>query len=247
MPTSAASSDKPSPPRCRRVLFKLSGEMLAGSDGRGIDSDRLRSVAEEIRAARALNCEMAVVVGAGNIVRGAELATEGVDRATADYMGMLGTVINALALADMLASSDIPARVMTAIRMAPAAEPYARRAALAAIESGEVVIFAAGTGNPYFTTDTAAALRAVEIGADLLAKATKVAGVYDKDPVLHADAVMYRRVPYDQVLRDRLGVMDATAVALCRDNNLPVLVFRLGFDGSLARVAAGSADGTLME
>lgn len=247
MPTGEAASHKPSPPRWRRILFKLSGEMLAGSDGRGIDSDRLRNVAEELRAARALECEMGVVVGAGNIVRGAELATEGVDRATADYMGMLGTVINALALADVLASSGVPARVMTAIRVAPAAEPYQREAALAAIERGEVVIFAAGTGNPFFTTDTAAALRAAEIGADLLAKATKVEGVYDKDPALHADAVMYRKVSYDEVLGDRLGVMDATAVALCRDHDLPVLVFRLGFDGSLSRVAAGSADGTLME
>ena len=247
MPTGATASRNPSPPRWRRILFKLSGEMLAGSDGRGIDSDRLRNVAEEIRAVRALECQMAVVVGAGNIVRGAEFAAEGVDRATADYMGMLGTVINALALANVLARRGVPARVMTAIRMAPAAEPYAREAALAAIERGEVVILAAGTGNPYFTTDTAAALRAAEIGADLLAKATKVEGVYDKDPAFHADAVMYRRVSYDQVLRDRLGVMDATAVALCRDNSLPVLVFRLGFDGSLARVASGTGGGTLME
>lgn len=246
MPTGTAASREP-PPRWRRILFKLSGEMLAGSDGRGINSDHLRSIAEEIRSVRALECETAVVVGAGNIVRGAELAPQGVDRATADYMGMLGTVINALALADALALLGVPARVMTAIRMVPAAEPYAREAALAAIERGEVVIFAAGTGNPYFTTDTAAALRAAEIGADLLAKATKVEGVYDKDPALHPDAVMYREVSYDQVLRDRLGVMDATAVALCRDNKLPVLVFRLGFDGSLARVAAGSVDGTLME
>ena len=246
MPTGAAASPEP-PPRWRRILFKLSGEMLAGSDGRGINSDHLRNIADEIRSVRALECETAVVVGAGNIVRGAELAPQGVDRATADYMGMLGTVINALALADALALLGVPARVMTAIRMAPAAEPYAREAALAAIERGEVVIFAAGTGNPYFTTDTAAALRAAEIGADLLAKATKVEGVYDKDPALHPDAVMYREVSYDQVLRDRLGVMDATAVALCRDNKLPVLVFRLGFDGSLARVAAGSVDGTLME
>ena len=247
MSTGAAANQNPSPPRWRRILFKLSGEMLAGTDGRGIDNARLRNVAEEIRAARDLECEMAVVVGAGNIVRGAELATEGVDRATADYMGMLGTVINALALADVLGLLGIPARVMTAIRMAPAAEPYAREAALAAIERGEVVIFAAGTGNPYFTTDTAAALRAAEIGADLLAKATKVEGVYDKDPALHEDAVMYRRVSHDQVLRDRLGVMDATAVALCRDNNLPVLVFRLDSDGSLSRIAAGSDGGTLME
>lgn len=246
MPMGAAASQE-SPPRWRRILFKLSGEMLAGPDGRGIDSDRLRNVAEEIRSARALECETAVVVGAGNIVRGAELAPQGVDRATADYMGMLGTVINALALADALVRLGVPARAMTAIRMAPAAEPYVREAALAAIERGEVVIFAAGTGNPYFTTDTAAALRAAEIGADLLAKATKVEGVYDKDPALHPEAVMYREVSYDQVLRDRLGVMDATAVALCRDNNLPVLVFRLGFDGSLARVAAGSVAGTLME
>lgn len=234
-----------SPPR--RVLFKISGEMLAASDGRGIDSDRLRDLAEDIRGARAFKCEMALVVGAGNIVRGAQLATEGVNRATADYMGMLGTVINALALADILRLKGVPARVMTAIRMAPAAEPYERAAALDSIERGEVVIFAAGTGNPYFTTDTAAALRAVEIGADLLAKGTKVDGVYDKDPALHADALLHRRVSYDQVLKDRLGVMDAAAVAMCRDNSLPVLVFRLDFMRSLQRVAAGNTDGTLME
>ncbi len=230
----------------RRIVFKLSGEMLAGSDGQGIDPTRLAWLADEIQTARSSGAQLALVVGAGNFIRGAALSREGIQRATADYMGMLGTVINALALADLLLARDIPARLMSAIRMEPAAESYDRSAAIEALDGGAVVIFAAGTGNPYFTTDTAAALRAVEIGAGLLAKATKVDGVYDKDPAVHPDARVYKTISYDQVLAQRLGVMDATAVAMCRDNRIRVLVFGLDAEGSLSRVASGQIPGTLI-
>lgn len=230
----------------RRIVFKLSGEMLAGSDGQGIDPSRLAWLADEIQAARSIGAQLALVVGAGNFIRGAALSREGIQRATADHMGMLGTVINALALADLLLARGIPVRLMSAIRMEPVAESYDRSEAIEALGSGAIVIFAAGTGNPYFTTDTAASLRAVEIGADLLAKATKVDGVYDKDPAVHSDARLYRSISYDQVLAQRLGVMDATAVAMCRDNRIRVLVFGLNAAGSLSRVASGEVHGTLM-
>ncbi len=229
----------------RRILFKVSGEALA-RDGVGLDTQRLSWLADQIRAARASGPEIAIVVGAGNFVRGRDLADSGIERTTADYIGMLGTVMNAMALRDLLVARGVPARAMSAIPMLPAVENYRRDVAVAALGRGEVVLFGAGTGNPYFTTDTAAALRAVEIGADLLAKGTKVDGIYDKDPVLHQDARIYERLDYDQVLADRLGVMDATAVALCRENALPVLVFRLTSPDSLAAVAAGEGLGTLM-
>ena len=229
-----------------RILFKLSGEVLGSQATGALDSGRLAWLAEEIADARDCGVDIAVVVGAGNIVRGATISRSGVDRVTADYMGMLGTVINAMAVAAALEATGVAARVMSAIQMAPAVERYSRGAALKALERGETVVFGAGTGNPYFTTDSAAALRAVEIGADLLAKGTKVDGVYDKDPVLHADAKVYGRISYDQVLADRLEVMDATAVAMCRDNELPVLVFKPAGRGSLARIAEGELPGTLM-
>jgi uridylate kinase len=229
-----------------RIVFKLSGEMLAGPEGSGIGPSRLAWLADEIKAARSEQVQIGLVLGAGNFLRGASLARTGVERTTADYMGMLGTVINSLALADLLVARGVPARVMSAIRMQPVAEPYSRAAAVEALGQGTVVIFAAGTGNPYFTTDTAASLRAAEVGADLLAKGTKVDGVYDKDPAIHADASVYEKISYDQVLARRLGVMDATAVAMCRDNALPVLVFGLGEAGSLARVASGELRGTLV-
>lgn len=230
----------------RRVVFKLSGEMLAGSRGPGLGTERLAWVADGIKAARAEGVQIGLVLGAGNFVRGASLARTGVERTTADYMGMLGTVINSLAVADLLVARGVPALVLSAIPMQAVARPYRRGTAVDALERGTVVIFAAGTGNPYFTTDTAASLRAVEVGADLLAKGTKVDGVYDKDPTFHADARAYERISYDQVLAERLGVMDATAVAMCRDNALPVLVFGLGEEGSMARVAAGEFPGTLV-
>lgn len=230
----------------RRIVFKLSGEMLASAGRSGIDTDRLSWLADEVKVARAKQVQIGLVLGAGNFVRGASLARTGVERTTADYMGMLGTVINSLALADLLVSRGVPARVLSAIPMQPAAQPYSRGTAVEALRRGTVVIFAAGTGNPYFTTDTAASLRAVEVGADLLAKGTKVDGVYDKDPAVHADASAYERISYDQVLARRLGVMDATAVAMCRDNAVPVLVFGLSEEGSIARVASGEFPGTLM-
>lgn len=229
-----------------RILFKLSGEMLAGSGPGAIEPARLVWLADEIEGACAHGAQIAVVIGAGNFVRGSAMAQSGVDRLTADYMGMLGTVINAMALTDALRAKGVPAQAMSAIRMESAVEPYSRSAAVAALDEGTTVVFGGGTGNPYFTTDTAASLRAVEIGADLLAKGTKVGGVFDKDPAIHADAKIYGRISYDQVLGERLGVMDATSIAMCRDNGLPVLVFELGAPGSLARIARGEILGTLV-
>lgn len=229
-----------------RILFKLSGEMLGSAGAGGLDPATLTRLAEEIAGARGQGAEVAVVVGAGNFVRGAAMARSGIDRVTADYMGMLGTVVNAMALAAVLRDTGVPARAMSAIRMEPAVESYSRDAAVEALDAGDTVILGAGTGNPYFTTDTAATLRAVEIGADLLAKGTKVDGVYDKDPAVHPDAKVYDRISYDRVLADRLQVMDATAVAMCRDNRLPVLVFGLAARGSLVRIARGELPGTLM-
>lgn len=233
-------------PKPGRILFKLSGEMLGGRETAGIDPHSLGRLVEEIGSARAHGTELAIVVGAGNFVRGATLSESGIDRVSADYMGMLGTVINAMALAAALGSAGIPARAMSAIPMAPAVGRYTRSAATAALDAGTTVVLGAGTGNPYFTTDTAAALRAVEIGADLLAKGTKVDGVFDKDPALHPDARPYGKISYDRVLGDRLGVMDATAVAMCRDHRLPVLVFGLKTRGSLARISRGKLPGTLI-
>lgn len=233
-------------PRPGRILFKLSGEMLAGAESGGIDPARLAWLAEEIDGARACGAQVAVVVGAGNFVRGAALAQSGIDRVTADYMGMLGTVINAMALTAALGAKGIPARTMSAIPIESAVDTYTQSGAVALLGAGTTLVLGAGTGNPYFTTDTAASLRAVEIGADLLAKGTKVDGVFDKDPAIHPDAQAYGKISYDQVLRERLGVMDATAVAMCRDNRLPVLVFGLNVQGSLARIARGELPGTLM-
>lgn len=230
----------------RRIVFKLSGEMLAGEGSGGLDPERVAWLADEIRVARQGGAQIAVVLGAGNFVRGAQLARSGVERTTADYMGMLCTVVNSLALQDLLARRQVPARVLSALRVAPAARAYERAAAVKALGEGTVVIFAAGTGNPYFTTDTAAALRAVEVQADLLAKGTKVDGVYDRDPAVHGDARVYAKISYDRVLAERLAVMDATAVAMCRDSSLPVLVFGLGKPGSLAQVASGNFPGTLI-
>lgn len=230
----------------RRILLKLSGEMLGGVGASGIEAGRLRWLSDEIGAARQFGAQVAVVVGAGNFVRGAAMAGSGVGRVTADYMGMLGTVINALALADALASRGIPAKALSAIPMRPAAEAYTRAAAMAALDQGVTTVFGGGTGNPYFTTDTAASLRAVEVGADVLAKGTKVPGVYDKDPAVHPDATPYGTISYDEALSRRLGFMDATAVAMCRDNGLPVVVFAMDDQGALGRIARGETPGTLM-
>ena len=230
----------------KRILLKLSGEMLAGTEGFGVNAATLSALTADLSAAVAQGVEIGVVIGGGNFFRGIKASESGIRRVTVDHMGMLATVINALALADYLNVNGTSARVMSAIPMGSVAEPFDREKAREYLRQGSVVIFAAGTGSPYFTTDTAASLRAIEIEADLLAKATKVDGVYDKDPATHPDAKLYEKISYDQVLADGLGVMDAAAVALCRDNNMPVLVFNLAVPGSIGRVISGETLGTLM-
>ncbi len=229
-----------------RILLKVSGEALLGAEDYGIDPIVLKRVAGEIRDVMARGVQVAVVIGGGNIFRGAGLARTGMDRVTADHMGMLATVMNGLALQDALESLGIFARVMSAVRVQQVCEDYIRRRAVRHLEKGRCVIFAAGTGNPFFTTDTAAALRAIEIGADLLLKATKVNGIYDDDPVRNPRAQRYRTLSFDKVLDDRLGVMDATAIVMCRDNGLPLRVFNLMNEGDLMRIIDGEDVGTLV-
>jgi uridylate kinase len=231
----------------RRVLLKLSGEALMGTDAYGINRDVIERVAQELKRALATGVQMGVVVGGGNIFRGVAPAAQGMDRASADYIGMLATVINSLALQDALERADVPVRVQTALRIDQVVEPYVRRRAIHHLERGRIVIFAAGTGNPFFTTDTAASLRGAEIGADIVLKATKVDGVYDRDPVRFTDAKRYEVVSYNEALERRLGVMDATAIALCRDQKLPVCVFNINKPGCLLRVLQGEPEGTLMK
>jgi uridylate kinase len=233
-------------PRNRRVLVKLSGEALMGAEDYGIDPVFLRRLANEIRSVRELGIEIAIVVGGGNLFRGAGLARAGMDRVTGDHMGMLATVMNSLAMQDALESIDVSTRVMSAVRINEVCEDYIRRRAIRHLEKGRVTIFAAGTGNPFFTTDTAASLRAIEIEADLLLKATKVDGIYDADPVTHPGAVRYDRLTYDQVLDQRLNVMDATSIVLCRDHKLPLRVFNLNDPGALVSAAGGGDIGTLV-
>ena len=233
-------------PAFRRILVKLSGEALMGNSEYGIDPAFLRRLAGELRAMREYGAEVALVIGGGNLFRGAGLARAGMDRVTADHMGMLATVMNSLALQDALESIGVFVRVMSAIRINQVCEDYIRRRAVRHLEKGRVVIFAAGTGNPFFTTDSAASLRAIEIEADLLVKATKVDGVYDSDPVVNPAARRYDRLTYDQVLDQRLGVMDATAIVLCRDHRLPLRVINLNEPGSLVRIARGEDVGTLV-
>jgi uridylate kinase len=230
----------------RRILLKISGEALLGSEDYGIDPAVLKRVAGEIRDVLARGIEVAVVIGGGNIFRGAGLARAGMDRVTADHMGMLATVMNALALQDALESLGAHARVQSALRVQEVCEDYIRRRAVRHLEKGRCVIFAAGTGNPFFTTDTAASLRAIEIDADLLLKATKVNGIYDDDPVRNPKAQRYRRLSFDKVLDDRLGVMDATAIVMCRDNGVPLRVFNLMNEGDLMRIVDGEDVGTLV-
>jgi len=225
--------------------LKLSGEALGGPDGSGINQDVLRDVSNQVLEVYEGGFDLAIVVGAGNIFRGLQGAAQGMDRVQADQMGMLATVINAMALHDALRSNGIAARVMSAIHVSEVVEPYSPERAIRHLEKN-VVILAGGTGNPYFTTDTAAALRAVEMQADCVLKATKVDGVYDKDPIEHPDAKRYSSVTFDQCLTDRIGVMDATAFALCRENNMPVRVFSMTTPGSLQRVCAGEDIGTLV-
>lgn len=231
----------------KRVLLKLSGEMLAGTDGYGIDPNVIRRFAEEIFAVQQTGVELAIVIGGGNIFRGLAGASQGMERAHADYMGMMATVINALALQDALESVGCLTRVMSAIGINQIAEPYIRRRAMRHIEKGRVVIFAAGTGNPYFSTDTGAALRAAEIHADVILKGTKVDGVYDKDPAKNDDAVKYNTLEHRQMLEQGLRVMDATAASLCMDNNLPIIVFNLAQEGNIMKVVCGEDVGTLIQ
>jgi uridylate kinase len=233
-------------PSYRRILVKLSGEALMGEADYGIDPAFLKRLAAEIGAVRERGIEVAVVIGGGNLFRGAGLARAGMDRVTADQMGMLATVMNSLALQDALESIGVYVRVLSAIRINEVCEDYIRRRAVRHLEKGRVTIFAAGTGNPFFTTDTAASLRAIEIEADLLLKATKVDGIYDADPVANPDAKRYDRLTYDRVLDERLNVMDATAIVLCRDHGLPLRVFNLNEPGALVRVACGEDLGTLV-
>jgi uridylate kinase len=233
-------------PRYKRILVKLSGEALMGESDYGIDPGFLKRLAAEIAAVRESGVEVALVMGGGNLFRGAGLARTGMDRVTADQMGMLATVMNSLALQDALESIGLHVRVMSAIRINEVCEDYIRRRAVRHLEKGRVTIFAAGTGNPFFTTDTAASLRAIEIDAQLLLKATKVDGVYDSDPTANPVARRYDRLRYDQVLDDRLNVMDATAIVLCRDHDLPMRVFNLNEADALVRAARGEDVGTLV-
>jgi len=229
-----------------RVLLKISGEALAGTGGYGIDQQVLVGFAAQLRDVHAAGCELALVIGGGNIFRGTTGGALGIDRATGDYMGMLATVINALALQDALEKLSVPTRVLSAIEMQEVAEPYIRRRATRHLEKGRVVIFAAGTGNPFFTTDTAASLRAMEIGAEVIFKGTRVDGVYDADPEKHPEATRFDELTYIDVLNRNLQVMDSTAISLCMDNGLPILVFNMLEQGNIMRAVSGVRIGTLV-
>lgn len=232
--------------RYRRVMLKLSGEALAGNQGFGIDPQTIQNICQELSLAASLGVQMSMVIGGGNIFRGVSVSSKGMDRASADYMGMLATVMNALAVQDALEKLNISTRVMTAISMKEVAEPYIRRRAIGHLEKGRVVICAAGTGIPYFTTDTAAALRAMELKCDAILKATRVNGVYNKDPEKHPDATMYTRLTYLDVLQQRLRVMDSAAISLCMDNKMPIGVFNLFVPGNIKRVVMGEDIGTIV-
>ena len=233
-------------PPYQRILLKLSGEVLAGGASFGIDPEKVKALATEVSDVASAGVQIGVVVGGGNIFRGVAAAAQKMDRVTADHMGMLATVINSLALSDALEQIGIPTRVMSAIEMHQVAEPYIRRRAIRHLEKGRIVIFAAGTSNPYFSTDTAATLRALEIKAQVIAKATRVDGVYDKDPLKFADAVRYPEITYLEVLSKALGVMDATSIAMCRDNKLPIIVFNLNTTGNIMRMSMGEPVGTVI-
>ena len=234
------------PPRYRRIVLKLSGEILAGSGGHGIDEAVIGGLADEIRDVHRLGVQIGIVLGGGNIFRGLAASARGMDRVGADYMGMLATVINSLALQHFLEHREVNTRVMSAIEMARVCEPYIRRRAVRHLEKGRVVILAAGTGNPYFTTDTAAALRAIETGAELILKATKVDGVFSDDPEKEPNATFFPRISYLDILTRGLKVMDSTAISLCMDNRLPLVVFNVGTHGNLLRVVQGESVGTVV-
>ena len=242
-----APKGRPTPvPQYKRILLKLSGEALAGGAAFGINATRVKELAVEVAAVAAVGVQVGLVVGGGNIFRGVAAAAQKMDRVTADHMGMLATVINSLSLQDALEQIGVHTRVMSAIEMHEVAEPYIHRRALRHLEKGRVCVFAGGTSNPYFSTDTAATLRALEIRAEVIAKATRVDGVYDKDPLQFPDAVMYREVSYLEVLSKSLAVMDATSIAMCRDNQLPIIVFNLNTSGNIMRMAMGEPIGTLI-
>lgn len=231
----------------KRILLKLSGEVFGGRRKYGIDLEILEVLAKEIKSIRKLGVDVAVVVGGGNIFRGVAGAVKGIDRATGDYMGMLATVINSLALQDALERTGAPSRVQTAIAMQSIAEPFIRRRAIRHMEKGRVVILAAGTGNPYFSTDTTAALRAAELDAEIILKATKVGGVYDRDPLLHKDAKKFNKISHMEVIQQRLKVMDSTAASLCMENGIPIIVLDLTKTGNVKKAVLGKAVGTLVE
>ena len=230
----------------KRVILKLSGEILAGDQGSGIDSDTVSGLVEEVREIHELGTELGIVIGGGNIFRGVQAGAQGLDRVSGDYMGMLATAMNALALQDLLEKQGVQTRVISAIEMREIAEPYIRRRATRHLEKGRVVIFACGTGNPYFTTDTAASLRAMEMGAEVLLKGTKVDAVYDKDPEKDSGAVPFKSLSFMDVLQKELRVMDTAAISLCKDNDLPIIVFNVGVRGNLRKVVVGEQVGTLV-
>jgi len=234
-------------PKYRRILLKISGEALLGSEPFGLDLDSIRSIATEVSDVFNMGIQVAVVIGGGNIFRGAKDSGTTIERTTGDYIGMVATVINALAFQSALEKLGIPTRVQSAISMSQVAEPYIRRKAIRHLEKGRIVIFAAGTGNPFFSTDTAAALRAMEIGADILMKATKVDGVYSADPKIHPDALKFEHLTYREVLEKDLKVMDATAIALCMDNDMSIMVFNLMDSGNMVRAVAGEPVGTVVD
>jgi len=229
-----------------RILLKLSGEVLAGETGFGIQPAVLRGLAEEIRDVQALGTEIGIVIGGGNIIRGVTAASEGMDRSTADYMGMIASIMNSVALQDALEALGLPTRVLSALEIQEVAEPYIRRRAVRHLEKGRIVIFAGGTGNPYFTTDTAAALRANEVHASVVLKATKVDGIYSADPALDKTATRYEQLDYDEVMQKNLRFMDQAAISLCRENSLPIVVFDMTVSGNIAKVVAGETIGTVV-
>ncbi|MFN7906161.1 MAG: UMP kinase [Pseudobdellovibrionaceae bacterium] len=233
-------------PVYKRILLKLSGEALGGKQGSGINTAVIQQIAKDVAETHQAGVQLGLVIGGGNIFRGVAASAEGMDRSSSDYMGMLATVMNALALQDALEKQGVPTRVQSAIAMAEIAEPYIRRKAIRHLEKGRLVIFAAGTGNPYFTTDTAAALRAMEIGAEMIMKATKVDGIYDKDPKKFEDAIKFDRISHLDVLNKGLQVMDSTAISLCMDNRLPILTFDLGKEGNILKAVCGQTIGTLV-
>lgn len=233
-------------PLYRRVLLKLSGEVLAGEQGFGIDPSRASYLANEVKSIHDLGIDIGLIIGAGNIFRGLEAASEGMDRITGDYLGMLATIMNAISLQDALEKIECETRTLSAITVSQIAEPYIRRRAIRHLEKGRIVIVSGGTGNPYFTTDSAAALRATELGAEVVLKGTKVDGVYNKDPFKHKDAVKYDTVSFSEVLQQNLRVMDLTSITLCKENNLPIRVFNINIPGSLKELVLGAKIGTIV-